>query len=319
MDFSGMKALVIGDCCLDIIESGTSTRLAPESPVPVILNTSKTYKLGMAGNVASNLKSLGAEVYLSSYIGKDKYGSKVREIMINEGIIELLVNPDFKTNLTTIVKKRLFANGHQVARLDREEYFHDNISAKYYKEVLDKLTKNSKDFFDLVVISDYNKGLINILSTDYINYIIEYVNKGEIFVDTKKADVLKYFSNTILFPNTLEMKKILNHNSCISEHELIRKLNCDFIIETASEYGAYLYDRNRYGSYHSNTEVKNAVDVYGCGDTFIAAFSLFYTKFKNKGKSLEFANYCASKAALVKGLHSVNINEVIDFSRGWDK
>lgn len=313
MDFTNLKVLVIGDCCLDIVEGGISTRLAPECAVPVILNSTKKYSVGMAGNVAMNLKSLGADVYLSTHIGKDKYGRKIKEILAENNI-----KSDFNySNFSSIVKKRVFANGHQVTRLDREDILPDDLSYKYYKNYMETINSSLRRFFDLVIISDYNKGVINHMSWDYIYSLIEYVNKGNVFVDTKKINVADYFSEMILFPNTDELIKIIELYGMASSLNLREFLGSELLIRTASENGAFSYSSS--GIHHSNALNENPVDVYGCGDTFISAFSLYYTKFGNIVKSLEFANYCSSKAASIKGLASVNINSVIDFLRGCDK
>jgi bifunctional ADP-heptose synthase (sugar kinase/adenylyltransferase) len=57
-----MKILVIGDSCKDIFRYGKVNRLAPEAPVPIIIPEREISNLGMAGNVVTNLKALGAEV-----------------------------------------------------------------------------------------------------------------------------------------------------------------------------------------------------------------------------------------------------------------
>jgi len=59
-----MKFLVIGDSCLDVFVYGEVDRLAPEAPVPVIVPLFQKQNLGMASNVAENLRALGAEVNL---------------------------------------------------------------------------------------------------------------------------------------------------------------------------------------------------------------------------------------------------------------
>ncbi|GIR20281.1 hypothetical protein CM15mP35_05420 [bacterium] len=59
-----MKVLVIGDSCEDIFLYGKIERVSPEAPVPVIEPIDKTTNIGMAGNVANNLSSLGVDVIL---------------------------------------------------------------------------------------------------------------------------------------------------------------------------------------------------------------------------------------------------------------
>ena len=54
-----MKILVIGDSCKDTYEYGTCERMCPEAPVPVFQPTKSKSNMGMAGNVAANVHSLG--------------------------------------------------------------------------------------------------------------------------------------------------------------------------------------------------------------------------------------------------------------------
>ena len=58
------KVLLIGDTCKDVYVYGKCSRLSPEAPVPVLVETHKTYSEGMAWNVKNNLQSFGVEVYL---------------------------------------------------------------------------------------------------------------------------------------------------------------------------------------------------------------------------------------------------------------
>ena len=53
------KVLVIGDVIIDKYIYGTSTRISPEAPVPVITYIEEKETRGGAGLVYENLKSLG--------------------------------------------------------------------------------------------------------------------------------------------------------------------------------------------------------------------------------------------------------------------
>ena len=53
-----MNFVVIGDSCVDEYYYCDSTRLCPESPVPLLDIKRKTSTRGMAGNVFNNFKKL---------------------------------------------------------------------------------------------------------------------------------------------------------------------------------------------------------------------------------------------------------------------
>jgi D-beta-D-heptose 7-phosphate kinase/D-beta-D-heptose 1-phosphate adenosyltransferase len=117
-----MKVLVIGDTCEDHYVYCTSDRFCPDAPIPV-LNPIRTIKsLGMAGNVADNLKSLGAHVDVLSNVEKIKKIRYVHE----------------RTN-------------HMFIRIDEGE-------SKINRCSLDNVDWEQ---YDAVVVSDYCKGFLS--------------------------------------------------------------------------------------------------------------------------------------------------------------
>ena len=64
---------VVGDVMLDRYLWGTTDRISPEAPVPVVeIDRAKTYTtVGGAGSVMRDLRALGARVWAASIIGDD--------------------------------------------------------------------------------------------------------------------------------------------------------------------------------------------------------------------------------------------------------
>src|SRR5690606_25887866 len=58
---SGMRAMVIGDAMIDRYLHGTTTRISPEAPVPVVALERAISKAGGAANVALNLAAWGCD------------------------------------------------------------------------------------------------------------------------------------------------------------------------------------------------------------------------------------------------------------------
>src|ERR1700716_2989361 len=65
---------VLGDLMLDRYLWGTSSRISPEAPVPVVDFVEQSECLGGAGNVAANISALGAKVEAFGVIGHDEAG-----------------------------------------------------------------------------------------------------------------------------------------------------------------------------------------------------------------------------------------------------
>ncbi|MGH8580239.1 MAG: bifunctional heptose 7-phosphate kinase/heptose 1-phosphate adenyltransferase, partial [Gammaproteobacteria bacterium] len=58
------RVLVVGDVILDRYWYGTTRRISPEAPVPVVQVQRTEERAGGAGNVALNVRSLGGQAVL---------------------------------------------------------------------------------------------------------------------------------------------------------------------------------------------------------------------------------------------------------------
>jgi len=115
-----MKVLVIGDSCTDKFIYCVINRICPEAPVPVLQPINEVINPGMAGNVAANLKALGADIDL---ITNDETIKKTRFV-------------DIKSN-------------QMIMRLD------ENDNCKHINTLYWNL-----DGYDAIIISDYCKGFL---------------------------------------------------------------------------------------------------------------------------------------------------------------
>ena len=116
--FHSLKVVVIGDIVLDHFIYGTSSRISPEAPVPIVNVQSESYRLGGAANVANNVRKLGADCLLFGSISNDISGKHILSICKKNKI-----KTNFKVikKSKTTLKSRIFINNHQIARLDNEE------------------------------------------------------------------------------------------------------------------------------------------------------------------------------------------------------
>ena len=119
-----MKVLVIGDIIIDKYVYGTSTRLSPEAPVPVVTQERIVETIGGAGLVYENLKSLGVDVTLYDY---DQPKS---------------------------IKTRVMCDGHYVTRIDNDY----DVNGE---EILDDILNKDFQWYDYVILSDYDKGVLD--------------------------------------------------------------------------------------------------------------------------------------------------------------
>ena len=117
--FSKVKILVIGDLILDEFVWGDVSRISPEAPVPVVWVKSESFMPGGAANVANNIASLGASVYIAGVSGSDERAGILKQSLIEKGInVDGVIADDSRP---TTLKTRVVAHHQQVVRIDREK------------------------------------------------------------------------------------------------------------------------------------------------------------------------------------------------------
>ena len=100
-----MRILVIGDACIDEYRYGEIRRVNPESTAPLLSFEDSEEKLGMAFNVAKNLRSFGAVVEL---LVPTEMSRKIRYIDRRTGEHLLRVDHDVQAQPCLIGSKYMF-------------------------------------------------------------------------------------------------------------------------------------------------------------------------------------------------------------------
>lgn len=312
-NFKSAKILVVGDIILDEYLWGKANRLSPEAPVPVLEVKNKTYLPGGAANVANNLTSLGATVYLAGVIGKDIYQSLLLDLLDKSKINRDFVLVD--KNRPTTVKTRLIAhNNKHLARVDHET--DAPISADLTKKILADITSKI-DEIDLIILSDYIKG---VLTPELIKNIVSLAKKHKkvILMDPKGQDFSKYSGVGILVPNINEAliatKSPAERPLKEISEELRKVTKADKIVITLSDEGAYYFDgKDEINLKSYSTEV---YDATGAGDTFVATLGLsLVTSEFNYEQAMNMANYAAAVAVRKVGtfaIKPVQLKEIIE-------
>jgi len=116
--FKSLKILVVGDVILDRYVFGKVERISPEAPVPIVEVQREEFRLGGAGNVASNLSALGAETYLVGITGEDSGMNLIKELLRESKVQDLTVQDPSRP---TTQKVRVISMSQQLIRIDRED------------------------------------------------------------------------------------------------------------------------------------------------------------------------------------------------------
>ena len=180
--WKGQSILVLGDLMLDEFHWCEVSRISPEAPVPVCKVNKTSYSPGGAGNVASNIQSLGGNSSLLSLIGED--GSS-RNLLSTFKELNLSANDLLQdASRSTLLKSRVIAQKQQVVRVDRDSF--EPMTDAQVETVKDKVSQTISEV-DVLVLSDYGKGF---LTTEICQFAIQVALKHQIkvMVDPKGDD-----------------------------------------------------------------------------------------------------------------------------------
>ena len=246
---------------LDKYWSGTAQRLSPEAPVPVVNIFSTENRVGGAGNVALNIKSLNAQVLLMSAIGEDESGSCLQSLMSEQQVAtHWFTHADY----TTTTKLRVLAQ-QQLIRLDSEKKI-----APIDQLVLDTIESQLSEY-DILILSDYAKGMIKDPQA-----LIKCAKQAglKILVDPKSTDFSTYRGASILTPNIQEF--IAAAGPCPNEqvlssraHQIISDCDLEALLVTRGAQGMSLFTKEQADE-HIPALAKEVFDITGAGDTVIA-------------------------------------------------
>ena len=275
-NFNGTKVLVIGDIMLDRFEYGKVERISPEAPVPVFRFEREKQMLGGAGNVVANLAALGCRTVFTGIIGDDLNGEILSSMLRKAGAHSHTLK---LKNYPTIIKTRYIANNNHLLRADQEASmpFDETLIPKF-QSILEKAVSMA----DIVLVSDYNKGLIN---SSVCPLVIETCRKAgkKIIVDPKGADYSKYAGATLVKPNLKEFSEAVGRkfdpksdsfrSDIIKGAELLfDKYGIENLIVTLSEHGMMLISSLAPDkAMQIPTAAREVFDVSGAGDTSLAA------------------------------------------------
>ena len=268
----GRRITVVGDVMLDRFVSGSVSRISPEAPVPILRRGQEINMPGGAANVARNLAHLGVETILIGVTGKDDHASMLDAALQHEPAIRFQAIVDNRR--ATIVKTRFSALGQQILRVDDEDT--SPLSPQLEKKII-AATRKALRKSDLLVISDYNKGVIS--ATTAREMIALARDAGvPVLADPKKMDASIYAGVTIITPNLGEAQQLFSTSATDIDtitplaEDACKKHGIDSILVTLGAEGMLLAGRDLFPC-HIRSHAQSVYDVSGAGDTVIATMA----------------------------------------------
>lgn len=308
------RVLVVGDAIADVYREFEYKKQCPDAPeTPAAVHVRDDLRPGGAANVAVNLAALAPDIAVDLVTALDvrtafevKFSGSSRVNMA----WSLMVSAE-----QALSKERILISGMDadvrsfVARLDNRRTI-ETTDAELIEENLQTYLEQYPGV-DLIVLSDYAGGVL----TDRVLQVL-FPFRDRLIVDTKRTD-LSCFSSGDRTPisgvpehRSLMIKLNQEEHRRILLTEAIPERHFRFFVVTCGPAGVtmVLYrDASDQrcdgikimGSRSQTVNLKaiegiEAVDVCGCGDTFLAGLAAGLLRFDDPYEALAFANAAAA-------------------------
>jgi len=311
INFSDQNILVVGDLMLDEYIVGQHYRISDEAPVPILKVDAFEVRLGGAANVAHNMKNLGCNVLLCGIIGRRRgglgYGHSAHrfvQLMEECGMsMDLVIEADW---LTT-TKTRVLINSQQVVRYDYEKI----LDRKTQKIAEDRLASLDYKDIDLIVVSDYRKGMIS----DSVMDLLRSKNK-RIVVDPKPDNLIFYQDVFCITPNMSEFEKMTGETDLMQDRDKLVECARNFITQyslhcliiTMGMQGVFFCCETQEAFIQGKQE--EIANIIGAGDTFVATFSAAISANVPVADAISMANRAAGIVVSKQYTSIISIEEL---------
>ncbi|GAG00026.1 unnamed protein product, partial [marine sediment metagenome] len=222
---------------------------------------------------ASNLAVLEAKVTCCGSLGDDEPGRQFRRLLKERGIEDAGIVID--RSRRTTVKTRMIAHVQHVLRVDEEDT--NPVGDKVRSKIIDFLKKNVATF-DIVLVSDYAKGLITAQLMKHIVGISRKAAKRVLVDPARIEDYTLYRGVSVVTPNRAETElatgtKIPSEGPADAAGKLLDELNLEAVVVTLDRDGMALLERDgRLQMFPTKTRA--VYDVTGAGDMVLSVLGL---------------------------------------------
>lgn len=309
--FPHAKVLVIGDVMLDCYLRCRAIDIADEAPVPLLEIVEQSNTLGGAANVARNLACLGVPTQLVGVVGNDIYSTEVTSLLEESGVKFC----SLPTSRPTTRKTRVLAGEHYYLRLDEEQSLGLNLTENNSLEVL---IKNQMQKANLVVISDYDKGLVSSALAQFIESLAHQLNL-RVLADLKPQNALHWKALDLITPNITEARLLhsliqpcndLHREDATIARSLSESLRCDVVLKMDRQ--GMLIATNSGQISQLEAICHSPQDTTGAGDTVLSTLAATLAQGAGLEEAAWLANIAASISVSQKGTYAVSAKELVE-------
>lgn len=308
---SGARVLVVGDVMLDTYLACRALGVADEAPVPLLEIRGQSQALGGAANVARNLARLGARTSLVGMVGGDSAGEAVRSLLQKSGVDGSLL----EAHRPTTLKTRVLSGDHYYLRLDEEEL---SPPTEAEQAALAARIEARLSEVDLLVVSDYDKGLLSPGLAERIERLAREGGRG-IVADLKPRNALVWRHLDLIAPNLSEARSLCAQLDSGGETgddaetiaaRLRSRMGCAVVLKMGSR--GMLVAPPAGPTSRLEALCRSPVEVSGAGDTVLATLAAALAQGADLHAAARLANLAASISVSRPGTHAVSAAELTE-------
>lgn len=315
-NLAGRRVVLVGDFMLDRYLFGSTERVSPEAPIPVLRFRREEQRLGGAGFVMAGLATLGAQVLGVGVVGDDNAGRDVvRQIVAlgcdASGLITCAGRP-------TVEKVRLLGSSEdrshqQMLRLDIEDTgpCDDATAARVVSAVRERLAGA-----DVLALEDYNKGLLTPEVCRELIALARSMNIPVLVDPARLDDYAKYTGATAIKLNRPEAERASKmpcktpEQSEAAATTLLQQLELEAVILTLNDKGSFLATRDGARELLAS-RTRQVADATGAGDMVLVTLSLARASGATWHDAVALANVAAGLEVEKLGCVPITRDEII--------
>lgn len=312
------RVLVVGDVILDRYIWGDAERISQEAPVVLLRANKREERLGGAASVATMLTALGAQVCLAGVLGEDESAERSRDLFTEHRIDHELVLGD--PSRPSTLKERYIGRAQQkhpqqMMRVDYE--VRDPIADSIAKSLGDTIVQRL-DHYDIILISDYDKGVCTVPLLQRIIPAARSHGKKVIVDPIRGSDYARrYRGCSGMTPNRLEAG--LATGLTLSDVDLAYQAAARLQAEVEMEVGMVTLDTDGMiliDAKGKRTQFpvrpRQVYDITGAGDMVLAVLGVVLAAGHDYPEAIEIAQIAAGLEVERIGVATIRRDEIID-------
>ena len=312
--FSGARALVVGDICLDrwCYYDPSVAEPSRETGIPRVGVVATEVTPGAGGTIANNLIALGAgRVSVIGAIGQDGFGFELEQALADRKIdYNLLVA---SKTIQTFTYTKLINTRTGAEDLPRCDFINiRRLPEDVDNQIIVNFNKHYVDF-DVILVSDQAEtrsgGVVTGALRDLIADVAERYPEKVIVADSRAR--IEHFRNVVAKPNGDEAAAACQRVFGEVDFQRLRaRIGNRPLVVTQGARGALLVDE-RGEHLVPGESVLNPVDICGAGDSFAASFALALHATGDFPTSIRFGNLVSSITIMKKGTGTAAPEEIL--------